>query len=410
MKPVLFPVRWNQGKNIPSTGHGVRKFVVEAKQRILSIDPLALDILATVSGRFLTNTQRQVLTAVAHEFITDDGWVPPQSGGLSQVDIFGAVFGLAQFALMNPADWLFVRIPEGSTKSPDIYAVSGRSHPPWNLEVSQWRSCPTSRKHGGSTVAKSLQSEKENTEAPPAKSGGNPREPVDPILASDLLAAVAAGNAGMWADSKELVDEALVAFADRSTYLRDRIQPEFLLERLMAEYWPVSSESGREAAVGRLRAALDRPLANEDAIGREIERPEPARRPLKPEKSRILDDRGMPTRDVEHSISTDSFVGKGVWVGNRFRVAPKLELVDRALHQGHPRLLMEEAEKALQDIVRERQKRLSSKPPLLELQNVSISSGDKQWLAGKRLTLPDQDESAWVSFDGRIQLPDIPNE
>jgi hypothetical protein len=48
--------------------------------------------------------------------------------------VFAAVLGLAHFAAEMPADWTFVRIPEGRVSTPDIWAVHGSSQP-WNIEM-----------------------------------------------------------------------------------------------------------------------------------------------------------------------------------------------------------------------------------------------------------------------------------
>lgn len=147
--PVMqFPVRWTHQARLPKLGTSVRPLVAKASQGTLTVHPLALEILSLVAGRYLTNTQRQSLGAVAHEFITDTTLGPMGTGGLSQVDVLGAIFGMIQFSLRNPAPWWFVRIPEGKGASPDIYALADPGASPWNVELKGVAPCHGELKRG----------------------------------------------------------------------------------------------------------------------------------------------------------------------------------------------------------------------------------------------------------------------
>lgn len=128
------PVRWKTLPRLPANGTSVRPAVAEAVDGELDFDGGAFEALSAVSGRRLTSPQREALLPALVEHLCGPPAAPSDAGPLAGTDVLGAVLGLAHFALERPADWVFVRIPEGPTSTPDIWAAHGRCRP-WNVEL-----------------------------------------------------------------------------------------------------------------------------------------------------------------------------------------------------------------------------------------------------------------------------------
>lgn len=112
----------------------VQSMMRDTDRTAMRVTPAALEILSLVSGRQLLPAQRRVLLETLVQHLDDDGPRPRNAGPLSQSDILGAVLGIAHFACHNQGGWLFVRIPEGHTKSPDVFGLPPAGKP-WYLEL-----------------------------------------------------------------------------------------------------------------------------------------------------------------------------------------------------------------------------------------------------------------------------------
>ena len=108
-----------------------------AQASTLEIDPTAIEILSVVSGKKLMPAMRKVLLNTLEEFVEGQPSNGLDYGPFSQVDVFGAILGMAHFVLASGGSWIFVRVPEltgKDNKTSDIYAMSGNGKP-WHLEL-----------------------------------------------------------------------------------------------------------------------------------------------------------------------------------------------------------------------------------------------------------------------------------
>ena len=131
---VQVPVRWNTSSPLPASNHNTRRLVANAATGSLDFDPLSFEILSLISGRRLTSAQRAALLPSLREHLAGPPGPPMDFGPLADTDVLAAVMGLAHFAVQEPADWVFVRIPEAQHSTPDVWAAHGQSAP-WNIEL-----------------------------------------------------------------------------------------------------------------------------------------------------------------------------------------------------------------------------------------------------------------------------------
>lgn len=131
---VQVPVRWNTASPLPASNHNTRRLVANATAGALDFDPSSFEILSLISGRRLTSAQRAALLPSLCEHLAGPPAPPINFGPLADTDVLAAVMGLAHFAAEEPADWVFVRIPEAQHSTPDIWAAHGQSAP-WNIEL-----------------------------------------------------------------------------------------------------------------------------------------------------------------------------------------------------------------------------------------------------------------------------------
>lgn len=114
----------------------IRNLVRNADNCKLTIDPVAFEVLSTLGGKQLTPSIRGVLLNTLEEYLGGAaGMEAGDQGPLGLGDVLGAILGIAHFAVENPNPWLFVRIPEGSEKSADVFALPAGTRDPWHLEL-----------------------------------------------------------------------------------------------------------------------------------------------------------------------------------------------------------------------------------------------------------------------------------
>lgn len=128
------PLRKKHIHALPRPRASIRPVVHSCETTTLQIDDGAFQVLSMISGKQMPPSIRKVLLPSLDEHLRDKPTGPEYAGPFGLADVYGAMLGVAQFALQNEGSWLFVRIPEGQTTTADVYAVPSTGRP-WFLEL-----------------------------------------------------------------------------------------------------------------------------------------------------------------------------------------------------------------------------------------------------------------------------------
>lgn len=131
---VEVSTRWVQRISRSAFRERFRRHVPRGVLSNVRLDDAAVEILASVSGRYLTPTQRRSLASVIREHLSLPALGPRYSGTLSMLDVMGVVLGLAQFLLAAGGRWVVFRIPESNGPTPDFLMMPPNGGA-WRVEI-----------------------------------------------------------------------------------------------------------------------------------------------------------------------------------------------------------------------------------------------------------------------------------